>query len=187
MTLTLVAKQAGNSSFHPAAPVERTFVLRPPGKDVFFEERRMDDRFAGKKSAFKTRLGVSGEKGDYLFDGDSFDSDGDGVSNLLERAFGGDSLSNDARSILPQRISKGDNYEYISFTRISDDFNTGDDKIEYIVETSTDNRTWSSSGAEEITASKTDLGGGMERIVFKSKSQRSANGQLFIRVRVKSR
>ena len=187
MELTLVAKQPGNGTFHAAAPVERTFRVKPPGKDAFFEERRMDDRFADKKTAFKSRTGVSGEKGDYLFDSDDFDSDGDGVSNLLERAFGGDSLGNDSSSILPKRISKGDGYEYISFSRIQDDYNSGDDKIEYIVETSTDNRTWSASGASEVTNSITDLGGGMEKVVYKSTAQRGSNSQLFIRVRVKTR
>ena len=82
MTLTLVAKQAGNASYHAAAPVER-LCPETSGKDVFFEERRMDERFDSKKTAFKSRMGVSGDKGDYLFDSDSFDSDGDGVSNLL--------------------------------------------------------------------------------------------------------
>ena len=40
-------------------------------------------------------MGITGEKALALFNSDNYDSDGDGVSNLLERAFGGDSLSND--------------------------------------------------------------------------------------------
>ena len=49
VSITLVAEQAGNGSFHPAAPKERTFLLKPPGKDTFLSERRMDDRYGPKK------------------------------------------------------------------------------------------------------------------------------------------
>ena len=41
-----------------------------------------------------------------LFDSDNYDSDGDGISNLMERAFGGDSLTNDSKSIMPRSIRK---------------------------------------------------------------------------------
>ena len=133
------------------------------------------------------KLGISGDKANYLFDSDAYDSDGDGVSNLLERAFGGDSLSNDSRDILPKRFTKGDGREYIAFSRYTSEFNTGDDQIEYIVETSQDLRTWDSSGAELVTGSSTDLGGGMERVVYRSTSARPTGGKLFIRVRVKTR
>ena len=53
----------------------------------------MDNRFDGNHSEFKNRLpaGISCEKATALFDNDNYDSDGDGVSNALERAFGGDS------------------------------------------------------------------------------------------------
>ena len=46
----------------------------------------------------------------------------------------------------PKKISKPNRKNYISFTRYKDDFNSGDDRIEYIVETSSDLRTWNSSG-----------------------------------------
>ena len=39
-----------------------------------------------------------------MFDEDSADSDGDGVSNLLERAFGGDSLGPDDKPVKPRRM-----------------------------------------------------------------------------------
>ena len=130
----------------------------------------MDSRFDDKRDFFKnkvaSKLGVSGDKANYLFDSDAYDSDGDGVSNLLERAFGGDSLSNDSRDILPKRFTKGDGREYIAFSRYNSEFNTGDDQIEYIVETSQDLRTWDSSGAELVSGSATDLGGGMEPVSY---------------------
>ena len=90
------------------------------------------------------RLGKSGDKAAYLFNRDDQDSDGDGLTNLEERAFGGDSLMSDQRSNKPSAIRKGDGYEYITFKRYQDAFNTGDDRIEYIVETSRDLRTWTS-------------------------------------------
>ena len=62
-------------------------------------------------------MGITGEKALALFNSDNYDSDGDGVSNLLERAFGGDSLSNDRGDTLPKPIKKNDNYEYLTFTR----------------------------------------------------------------------
>ena len=191
VSVTLTARQLGNGSYHPAAPITRDFVIKPPSKDAFFEQRRMDSRFDTKRDFFKdkvaAKLGISGEKANYLFDSDDYDSDGDGVSNLLERAFGGDSLSNDARDILPKRFTKSDGFEYISFSRYKSDFNTGDDQLEYIVETSQDLRTWDANGAELVSGSASDLGGGMERVVFKSKTARPTNGKMFIRVRVKAR
>ena len=199
LSITLRATQSGNGSYHPAADLERTIKIKKPGKDAFFEERRSDDRFDSKKTAFKTRMalnpkfsGISDDKAARLFDSDNYDSDGDGVSNLLERAFGGDSLSNDGKSVLPRAIRKKDGYEYLMFNQYSDDYNSGDDKILYIVETSRDLRTWypstSAEGAEQI-GTAVDLGGGMERVVWRSKKTRTADGnsRQYIRVRVKTR
>ena len=46
-----------------------------------------------------------------LFDSDNYDSDGDDISNLMERACWGDSLTNDSKSIMPRAIRKKDGYE----------------------------------------------------------------------------
>jgi len=56
LAITLQATQKGNGSFHAAAPVERTFKIKKPGKDAFFEERRMDDRFDSKRTSFVSRM-----------------------------------------------------------------------------------------------------------------------------------
>jgi len=128
-----------------------------------------------------------------LFDSDNYDSDGDGISNLMERAFGGDSLTNDSKSIMPRSIRKKDGYEYIVFSRFSDEYNSGDDMIEYIVETSRDLRTWydtsDTTNGPELIGTPEDLGGGMERVVFRSRQTRTAGGNTrqYIRVRLKSR
>ena len=99
-----------------------------------------------------------------MFDSDGYDSDGDGVSNLLERAFGGDSLSNDAKSILPKRISKGIT-EYISFTK---SVTSTQVTIRYFT-------LWKEvpitvhgeSLVNQTAVSESDLGGGMQRLFIK--------------------
>ena len=122
--------------------------LRSQIKIPILQRERSDFRFDTKKTQFRQRFpNISAEKADYKFNSDAYDSDGDGLTNLEERAFGGDSLGNDSRSVGPKKISKpNDSKNYISFTRYKDTFNDGDDRIEYIVETSSDLRTWSSSG-----------------------------------------
>ena len=131
-----------SSSYHPAE-LERTIRIKAPSKSAFFEARRMDDRYDSKKSEFVTRLnskGITGDKAIALFDSDNFDSDGDGISNALERAFGGDSLNNDSRDTLPKPIkskpSGEEDHEFITFLKYQDSYNT--EGIEYIVETSRD-------------------------------------------------
>ena len=93
----------------------------------------------------------------------------------------------------PQAIRKNDGYEYISFKRYQDAYNDGVDRIEYIVETSRDLRTWTTdsdttNGPLQV-GNAVDVGGGMEKVVYRSRQKRSDNGgkQLYIRVRVKSK
>ena len=66
--------------------------------------------------------GITGDKAIALFDSDNFDSDGDGISNALERAFGGDSLNNDSSDTLPKPIkskpSGEEDHEFITFSNI---------------------------------------------------------------------
>jgi hypothetical protein len=197
LTIKIRAKQAGDSSnWHAALSVDHEIKIKKPGKSAFYEARKLDERFDTKKAAFNTRmarLGKSGDKAAYLFNRDDQDSDGDGLSNLEERAFGGDSLMGDKRTAKPRAVRKNDGYEYITFKRYQDDYNTGDERIEYIVETSRDLRTWypntdSTNGPIQI-GNSIDLGGGMEKVVFRTKQTRTHNGgkQQFIRVRVKSK
>jgi hypothetical protein len=197
LTIKIRAKQAGDSSnWHAALSVDHEIKIKKPGKSAFYEARKLDERFDTKKAAFDTRmarLGKSGDKAAYLFNRDDQDSDGDGLTNLEERAFGGDSLMGDKRTARPQAIRKGDGYEYISFKRYQDAYNDGDYRIEYIVETSRDLRTWttdsdSTNGPLQV-GNAVDVGGGMEKVVYRSREKRTDNGgeQLFIRVRVKSK
>ena len=197
LAIKIRASQAGDSSnWNAALSVDHEIKIKKPGKSAFYEARKLDARFDTKKAAFDTRmarLGKSGDKAAYLFNRDDQDSDGDGLTNLEERAFGGDSLMSDQRTSGPKAIRKGDGYEYITFKRYQDSFNTGDDRIEYIVETSRDLRTWTAdsdttNGPLQV-GTAIDLGGGMEKVVFRSRQKRTDNGgkQLYIRVRVKSK
>jgi len=189
ITFDLTVSQAGNGSFHAAETVTRTIKLKKPTKNLFFEERKSDARYDGVKNAALARIaakrGISGEKALALFNSDNYDSDGDGVSNLLERAFGGDSLGNDSRGARPAPVKANDNKEYLSFTRYNSDYQTSMG-VQYIVEKSSDRRTWSSSGVEQV-GTAVDLGGGMERVVYRTTAATSAGSTQFIRVRVKAR
>ena len=186
ISFEITASQAGNGSYHAAQSVSRTVKIKKPSKSVFFEERKQDARYDDVKNAALSRMGISGEKATALFDSDNYDSDGDGVSNLLERAFGGDSLGNDSRENRPAPVKTSDGKEYLSFTRYTSDFQS-DMGITYIVEKSSDRRTWTTTGVEQVTSATTDLGGGMERVVYRTTAATSAGSTQFIRVRVKAR
>jgi len=187
LSFDIVASQAGNNSYHAAQSVSRTVKIKKPSKSVFYDERKADPRYEDVEtnalSRISSKLGISGDKAIALFNSDNYDSDGDGVSNLLERAFGGDSLGNDSRSARPAPVKKNDNYEYLSFDRYNSDFQA-DMGLVYIVEESSNRRTWTSISSPLST---TDLGGGMERVVYRTTSATSAGSTQFIRVRVKAK
>jgi hypothetical protein len=208
LTVTIRATQAGNGSYNAAAAVTREIKVKKPGKNAFFDERRMDpryekerDKFARKLFSKKTLKGLVDLDGDnaitvndakLLFDSDDFDSDGDGISNFMERAFGGDSLSSDAKDTLPRSIKKGDGKQRITFQRYQAQYN--DEGIEYIVERSTDLRTWTTSGVTQVdlnggAAGKgVDAGGGMERVLYETSATRNASGgKQFLRVRLRTK
>ena len=137
-----------------------------PSKSAYFEARKSDDRYDAVMAKAKGRLpaGLADSKAEALFNSDNYDSDGDGISNALERAFGGDSLSNDSRNTLPRPIkskpSAYSDHEFITFMMYQDAFNT--EGIEYIIETSYDLRTWDASGATEHSSQ--NLEGGMQQV-----------------------
>ena len=194
--VTIEAYRNSGDGYH-AASVSKTIKIKAPSKSAFFEARKMDDRYEDKKNVALTRLsakGISGEKALALFDSDNYDSDGDGISNALERAFGGDSLQNDSTNTLPKPIkskpSGEEDHEFITFLRYNSNYNT--EGIQYIVETSRDLRTWlpeSHADGAEIHGSAVETDGGMERVVYKSKKGRAEDGhdKIFIRVRVKTK
>ncbi|MBT7404698.1 MAG: hypothetical protein HN754_01155, partial [Opitutae bacterium] len=209
LAVQITASQTGNGSYNAAAAVVREIIVKKPGKSAFFDERRMDPRyekertkFARKLAAKKNLKGLIDLNGDgsvnaldaeLMFDSDDTDSDGDGMSNFMERAFGGDSLSSDAKSVLPRSVNKKDGKQRISFQKYQDTYNS--EGIEYIVETSSDLRTWTTTGVTQVdlngagTAGKgINAGGGMERVLFEtSGTAASKGGKQFLRVRLRTK
>ena len=186
LSFEITASQSGDNDYHAAQAVSRTVKIKKPSKSVFFEERKLDARYDDVKSdAIANRMpaGVSGEKAIALFNSDNFDSDGDGVSNAMERVFGGDSLGKDKRGTLPAPVKVDDGKEYITFIRYNSTYQA-DMGVTYIVEKSDDRRTWSTSGVSQV-GSAVDLGGGMERVVYRTNSATAAGDTQFIRVRAK--
>jgi len=125
LSFDIVASQAGNNSYHAAQSVSRTVKIKKPSKSVFYDERKADPRYEDVEtnalSRISSKLGISGDKALALFNSDNYDSDGDGVSNLIERAFRGDSIGNDSRANRPAPVKANDGKEYLSFTRYSSD------------------------------------------------------------------
>ena len=209
LTVQITATQSGNGSYNAAASVVREITIKKPSKSAFYDERRFDPRyeiektkFARKLSAKKNLVGLIDLNGDgsvnaldaeLMFDSDDFDSDGDGVNNFLERALGGDSLSNDGLEILPQAINMGDGKQRLSFRQYQAQYN--DEGIEYIVERSIDGMTWTTSGITQVDLNGAGspgkgitIAGGMERVLFETtQTTAQAGGSQFIRVRIRSK
>ena len=209
LTVQITAAQAGNGSYNAAASVVREITVKKPGKSAFFDERRLDpryekerDKFARKLATKKNLKGLIDLNGDgninaldaeLMFDSDDIDSDGDGMSNFMERAFGGDSLASDAKTVLPRSINKKDGKQRITFQKYQDTYNS--EGIEYIVETSSDLRTWTTTGVTQVdlngpgtAGNGINTGGGMERVLYEtSGTTASKGGKQFIRVRVRTK
>ena len=209
LTVQITAAQAGNGSYNAAASVVREITVKKPGKSAFFDERRLDPRYEKERTKFARKLAakkdlkglidlngdgsVNALDAELMFDSDDTDSDGDGMSNFMERAFGGDSLSSDAKSVLPRSVNKKDGKQRITFQKYQDTYNS--EGIEYIVETSSDLRTWTTTGVTQVdlngagTAGKgMNAGGGMERVLYEtSGTAASKGGKQFLRVRLRTK
>ena len=209
LAVQITASQSGGGGYNAAAAVVREIIVKKPGKSAFFDERRLDPRYEKERTKFARKLaakkdlkGLIDLNGDgavnhldaeLMFDSDDTDSDGDGMSNFMERAFGGDSLGSDAKSVLPRSVNKKDGKQRISFQKYQDSYN--DEGIEYIVETSSDLRTWTTTGVTQVdlngagTAGKgMNAGGGMERVLYEtSGTAASKGGKQFLRVRLRTK
>ncbi|MFP6901073.1 MAG: Ig-like domain-containing protein, partial [Opitutales bacterium] len=187
--IKVTASHAGNAQYYAAAPVSRIFEIKQPGRGAFFDERRTDSRHDAIKTQFIERMqhlvdGLTAAEAAALFDEDTADSDGDGVSNMLERAFGMDSLGPDSRKSLPRTRVKSDGKQRITFVR----YKTADnaENIQYTVELSTDLRVWMSGPSSVTEESAVDIGGGMERVTYVTTNAVSAGGRQYLRLTVTS-
>jgi hypothetical protein len=132
--------------------------------------------------------GLTQVEAEQIFDEDYSDSDGDGFSNLFERALGSDSLGPDRRQDLPLQPMLGDNRQRVSFVRwkanpdTNSTYSNAGEIFEYHVEQSDDLQTWNAAGVqlEQVI----DLGGGMERATYVTNDPLPSGQKKFIRLRI---
>ena len=126
---------------------------------------KMDVRYPAERAKFARRVynkrainGLDDLDGDgsttindaaLLFDSDDADSDGDGVNNLLERAFGSDSLTYDRKASMPRIIKKKDGKQRITFLKYQNAY-AAEEGLQYVVERSKDLRKWTTAGMTQI-------------------------------------
>ena len=122
------------------------------------------------------------EKARKVFNEDYADSDGDGYSNLFERAIGTDSLGPDKRHHLPQQVVMADNKQRITFVRYKTPKQTTGEAFEYHVEQSQDLQTWNKFGLTE--ESVIELGENMERVTVVTSSAITPGERKFLRLRI---
>ena len=189
-TLELTASQEGGTKFdsvqgknviyNAATSVTQTFEIKAPSKANFKLMMREHADYTARFNKFKvkyqsrtnpdTGFTYTTSEITTLFEGDDGDPDGDGVPNLLEYAFGGESLGqdDDERKNMPRkkplrRPSSGSAYFQMTFVRRT---SASDSTLSYTVETSGDMRSWSSSGISQVGSAE-DVGGSMERVTYK--------------------
>jgi hypothetical protein len=190
-SVELLFNVPGNDYFVAAEPISKMLKIIDVNKTVWRQFRKGDVRYLGIQNRFLERALLKNPLLDSIqarkiFNEDYTDSDGDGYSNLFERAIGSDSLANDRPQDLPFRPLLNDNRPRISFVRYKEDsnstLNTAGEVFNYHVEQSDNLQTWSPSGVElEKTIY---LGGGMERqtwVLSQGLSYRSNN---FLRLRI---
>lgn len=117
-----------------------------------------------------------------IFDEDYSDSDGDGFSNLFERAIGSDSLGPDNWKDLPFRPRSNDGKQRISFIRYVNPLATTGEEYLYHVEQSQNLRTWNSAGL--VLERSIALGAGMERVIYATDTALPPAARRFLRLRI---
>ena len=136
-----------------------------PTRSAWIEYRKQDVRYARIQDRFASRLTARDANKSYpeslrTFDEDYADSDGDGYSNLFERAMGLDSLGPDNPQHLPNKLMDGtDGKQRISFIRYKNSIQTTGEDFRYKVEGSSNLRTWSGMNVVLETTKTVDLGG----------------------------
>ena len=70
-------------------------TLRTWTRADFKDKLKEDSRYSGLANKIATRKGITVAAAQALIDSNDFDADGDGRSNLLEYAFGSDTLGTD--------------------------------------------------------------------------------------------
>ena len=191
-TVDLTFNAPGNASFVTAESVTKSLRIIGADKFVWRQFRKSDVRYTGIQDRFIDRLMLKNPllnvmESRKVFNEDYSDSDGDGYSNLFERAIGSDSLGPDRGQDLPVLSIHDDNKTRISFVRYKEDgnstINSAGESFIYKVEQSNDLQTWNQSGIR--LERSVDLGGGLERQTWVADdSKLSGRSRKFLRVRV---
>ncbi len=182
-TLQITATQAGGlvngQEYNPAAPVTREINVKAATFNDFKEAMRQHPDYQRRFTKFsEKRTGQTNPETGFTwttseitnkFEADVGDPDSDGLSNLLEYAFGGSGMAqdDDERSNLPkkrplERKGVGQKHFRFSFVRRT---SATDPNLNYVVETSNDMYSWSSAGLTE--ESSIEIDGGMEYVTYK--------------------
>ncbi len=182
-TLDITATQAGGlnngQEYNPAAPVTRSIDIKNATFNDFKLAMRQHPDYQRRFTKFsEKRTGQTNPETGFTwttseitnkFEADVGDPDSDGLSNLLEYAFGGSGMTRDdeERSNLPKkrpldRKGAGQRHFRFSFVRRA---SATDPNLSYVVETSNDMYSWTSAGLTEETAVEID--GGMEYVTYK--------------------
>jgi len=184
---TLTFHVSSKSGFAPSNPATKVIEVVPPSRKFWLENRRNDPRYSQVKERFVQRMlkfkpHLNRQSIESEFDLDQGDSDGDGFSNLYERALGMDSLASERPSSLVSSPPSTDGLNRITFIRFTDPQSTLGQNIKYIVEMSHDLRTWNeASVALENTI---PIGGSRQRDTFVSSIQPSVSKPLFLRLKI---
>jgi hypothetical protein len=87
---------------------------------------------------------------------------------------------------MPRRLPSKAGKQRISFVQYHDDFN--EEGIEYIVERSTDLRTWTGEAEGDVSkVSSENIGGGMERVVWQSDAAVENGKRQYLRLRIRTK
>ncbi len=116
------------------------------------------------------------------FDSDHFDSDGDGYSNLFERATGMDSLGFDQFNA-PRLLQSEKGKPRISFVRYTDPLSATGEDFQYLIEESVDLRSW--VPASVVLQNNINIGGGMERRTYQAEEPFQSGVQKFLRLSIR--
>ncbi len=171
--------------------ITKSITIVPPTREAWKKFRESDVRYDGILSRFSQRFHALNpslsefdayEKARKVFNEDFSDSDGDGYSNLFERAIGTDSLGPDNRHNLPQQVLLPDNRQRITFVRYKTPLQTTGEAFEYHVEQSSNLQTWDKIGLMEERV--VDLGENMERVTVATVSAIAPGQKKFLRLRI---
>lgn len=185
-SVTLSFNIPADENFASALPRTRTIEVIKSTQSAWLENRKKDPRYSFLMDRFMNQRKAqlpnwTDAQVSYDFDRDDFDSDGDGYSNLFERATGMDSLGFDPNNA-PKLIGSVSGKPRISFVRYANPILSTGEQFEYIIEESFDLRTW--LPASTTLENQIPIGGGMERVTYLADESTQPKVHKFLRLSI---